>query len=34
LYPDGYQSMGILDELEVKVEKASSVRKVVEAFLN
>lgn len=33
LYPDGYQSQGILDELETKIEKASSVRQVVEAFM-
>ena len=34
LYPDAYESMGILNELEVKIEKASNVRQVVEAFLN
>ena len=34
LYPDGYQSMGLLDELEVKVGKATSVHQVVEAFMN
>ncbi len=34
LYPDAYVSMGILNELEAKIEKASNVRQVVEAFLN
>ena len=33
LYPDGYQSLGILDELERKIKKASTVKQVVEAFM-
>lgn len=33
LYPDGYQSLGILDELETNIEKALSVHQVVEAFM-
>ena len=32
LYPDAYQSMGILNELEAKIKKASNIRQVVEAF--
>lgn len=34
LYPDAYEPMGILDELEAKIEKASSVRQVAESFMN